>query len=98
MKNHPSQGNVVEETITQRRMAGPNVSTSRPNIRVQILDVLKRRSSFEMEELVDLCHSFTWNQIFLEVDRLSRTGEVRLVPRGAGVYAVTLPQQRASIS
>lgn len=85
--------------MTKNRTTGPKLGASRSNLRVQILDVLKRHPSYEyeMEELVRLCHSFTWNQIFLEVDRLSRTGELRLVPRGAGVYAVTLPQQPASI-
>lgn len=97
MKNYPSN-DIGNEKITKRRMATPNLGASRSNLRVQILDVLKRHPSYEMEELVHLCHSFTWNQIFLEVDRLSRTGELRLVPRGAGVYAVTLPEQPASIS
>ena len=97
MKNYPSSGIAVEE-ITQRRMAGLNVRASQSNLRVQILDALQRRPAYEMEELAALCHSFTWNQIFLEVDRLSRTGEVRLLPRGGGVYAVTLPRQTASVS
>ena len=98
MKNRPSNRIAVLQTTTQRRMAAPSLGASRPDIGVQILDVLKRRPSYEMEELVRLCHTFTWNQIFLEVDRLSRTGEVRLVPRGAGVYAVTLPRHAASVS
>ena len=32
-----------------------------------------------------------WNVVFLEVDRLSRSGHVRLLYRKDGAYAVTLP-------
>lgn len=63
----------------------------RSDIRLQILDILQRHDAYDMEKLVDVCHSFTWNQVFLEVDRLSRTGELRLVPKQAGVYTITRP-------
>lgn len=98
MKNYLSDASIGNAQITNNRMAATKPGASRASLRLQILDVLKQHPSYEMEELVRLCHSFTWNQIFLEVDRLSRTGELRLVPRGAGVYAVTLPEQPASIS
>ncbi|CAE6796933.1 hypothetical protein [Nitrospira defluvii] len=44
-----------------------------------------------LEELVSACPGLTWNQIFFEVDRLSRTGQVQLMRTGAGTYAVRLP-------
>lgn len=44
-----------------------------------------------LEELVVACPGLTWNQVFLEVDRLSRTGQVQLTRAGAGKYAVRLP-------
>lgn len=44
-----------------------------------------------IEDLVRACPDFTWNQIFLEVDRLSRTGQVRLTLKGAGLYSLMLP-------
>lgn len=31
-----------------------------------------------LEEVVDLCPDVTWNQIFLAIDHLSRTGQVRV--------------------
>jgi hypothetical protein len=34
------------------------------------------------------CANLTWNQVFLAVDRLSRRGEIRLVPRSRGAYTV----------
>ena len=44
-----------------------------------------------LEELVSACPGLTWNQIFFEVDRLSRTGQVQLAQAGVGAYAVRLP-------
>ncbi|OQW31223.1 MAG: hypothetical protein A4E19_20560 [Nitrospira sp. SG-bin1] len=31
-----------------------------------------------LEEVVDLCPEVTWNQVFLAIDHLSRTGQVRV--------------------
>ncbi len=61
------------------------------DVRRHIFDALRRTRECDLEELVRGCPAFTWNQVFLEVDRMSRTGEVRLVPRKAGAYAVRLP-------
>ena len=45
-----------------------------------------------MEELLQACDSYTWNQVFLEVDRLSRSGELCLLYKKDGDYAVRLPR------
>ena len=70
--------------------------TPESSLRLQILDVLSHNAVLELEDLVWACSSYTWNQVFLEVDRLSRTGEVQLVYRSPGVYAVTLPARQAA--
>ena len=70
----------------------PGRAAFRPDIRTHILDAVRRRYECDLEELVRVCASYTWNQVFLEVDRLSRTGELRLTPKQAGGYAVKLPQ------
>lgn len=31
-----------------------------------------------MEEVVNLCPGLTWNQVFLVIDHLSRSGQVRI--------------------
>lgn len=31
-----------------------------------------------MEEVVNLCPELTWNQVFLVIDHLSRSGQVRI--------------------
>lgn len=44
-----------------------------------------------LEDLVLACSDLTWNQVFNEVDRLSRSGRLLLTRRGPGVYTVRLP-------
>jgi hypothetical protein len=58
---------------------------------VQIMDVLARLGSDGclLEDLTRQCPDLTWSQIFLELNRLSRMGEVRLRLRGACQYVVT---------
>jgi hypothetical protein len=57
----------------------------------KIVQMVKHRQACDMEDLLEACSSYTWNQVFLEVDRLSRTGELRLFSKRAGKYTVTLP-------
>jgi hypothetical protein len=44
------------------------------------------------EQLITVCPGLTWNQIFYEVDRLSREGRVQLSQEKPGVYRVRLPK------
>ena len=55
-----------------------------------IFDVLAQKGECELDELVTSCPQFGWHQIFLEVDRLSRERQIRLVAKGCGVYVVSL--------
>jgi hypothetical protein len=57
----------------------------------KIVQMVKHRQACDMDDLLEACSSYTWNQVFLEVDRLSRTGELRLFSKRAGEYTVTLP-------
>lgn len=57
----------------------------------KIVQMVKHRQACDMEDLLEACSTYTWNQVFLEVDRLSRTGELRLFSNRAGKYTVTLP-------
>ena len=65
------------------------------DVRVHILEAIRRTYECDLEELVRVCSSYTWNQVFLEVDRLSRTGELQLLRKSNGLYAVRLPLQPA---
>ncbi len=57
----------------------------------RILEAVERTPDCTLEELVDRCPDLTWNQVFLEVDRMSREGQLKLTSRGAGSYTIRLP-------
>ena len=56
-----------------------------------IMEAVAYHPGFSLDELVTVCPTLTWNQIFLEVDRLSRAGHLRLLLMGPGRYAVEVP-------
>jgi hypothetical protein len=58
----------------------------------KVLTVIRQMEECDMDELVRACSRYTWNQVFFEVDRLSRTGELSLVYKKGGDYAVRLPR------
>jgi hypothetical protein len=59
----------------------------------RILDAVHGAPGCELDELVLRVPDLTWNQVFLEVDRLSRTGQVRVTAMGEGTYAIRLPKK-----
>lgn len=54
----------------------------------RIMEVIVRSPGCEIEELVLECEGLSWNQVFLEIDRLSRCGEVQLMQKRPGIYSV----------
>ena len=54
----------------------------------RLLETVSRSPGCLLEELVLDCPDLTWNQVFLTVDQLSRTGQLLLAKKGPGVYAV----------
>jgi hypothetical protein len=54
----------------------------------QVIDIVLKTRACDLEEVTRHCTNLTWNQVFLAVDRLSRSGEVMLVPRSRGTYMV----------
>ncbi len=65
-----------------------------------ILDALTsaKAGGCSLEELMSACSGLTWNQVFLEVDRLSRDNVVMLTHNKPGVYCVRLPKSLNSAS
>jgi hypothetical protein len=59
----------------------------------RILDAVHGAPGCELDDLVLRVPELTWNQVFLEVDRLSRTGQVRVTAMGEGTYAIRLPNK-----
>jgi len=61
---------------------------TRPTATEKILWALSDSKEYLLEDLALCCHGLTWNQVFMEVDRLSRRGQVRLLLKGPGRYTV----------
>ncbi len=56
----------------------------------RIMEIVLRCPGCLLEEVAFQCPDLTWNQVFLAVDRLSRSGELRLTPKEPGVYSLRL--------
>ena len=59
----------------------------------RILDAVHRAPGCQLDDLMLSEPELTWNQVFLEVDRLSRTGQVRMMAMGKGTYTIWLPNK-----
>jgi hypothetical protein len=63
----------------------------------QVIDLVHSVQACNLEEVTRQCTDHTchtWNQVFLAIDHLSRSGEIVLVLRGRGTYVVTFPQRQ----
>jgi hypothetical protein len=54
----------------------------------RVMEVVSRSPGCNLEEVLEECPDLTWNQVFLEVDRLSRDGYVALKLEQRGRYSV----------
>lgn len=59
----------------------------------RILDAVQHAPDCPLDALVEQCPGFTWNQIYLEVDRMSRAGQLQLMHKGFGIYVVVPPRE-----
>ena len=62
----------------------------------QVIDMLFHVQTCDLEDVTRRCPNLTWNQVFLVVDHLSRTGQIGLVPAKGGGYTLTLLHQQGS--
>ncbi len=53
----------------------------------RIFECLQGAEQCEFEALVTRCPEFTWNELFQEVSRLNRTGQV-IITRNVGVFTL----------
>lgn len=58
-----------------------------------IIEEVSRSHECLLDELARSCSGLTWNQVFITVDRLSRTGQLLLTKKGPGGYTVRLPDK-----
>ncbi|UVT14301.1 MAG: hypothetical protein H8K04_10545 [Nitrospira sp.] len=53
----------------------------------RILESLQGSSECEFETLVTRLPQFTWNELFSEISRLSRMGQITIT-RGVGIFTI----------
>ena len=56
----------------------------------QIVEAVRRVPDCTLDEIVRSLPDLGWAEVFLEVDRLSRSGRLQLAKRGLGSYTVRL--------
>jgi hypothetical protein len=54
----------------------------------QVMEVIVRTPGTALDDIVLECPDLSWNQVFLVIDRLTRFGSMRLMPKGQGRYIV----------
>ena len=69
-------------------MARRVLFSSEGDLRKRLLRMVRKRKICDLDELILECTPYSWTQVFLEVDDLSRSGELCLLCKKAGEYAV----------
>jgi hypothetical protein len=59
----------------------------------RILEVVKAHPGYSLEEVTGALPNTSWSDVFLEVDRLSRSGNLRLFQRRFGVTSTICVSQ-----
>ncbi len=57
----------------------------------RILELIGSMPGCKIDDIVGKASDLTWNQVFAEIDRLSRTGRVLVTLHRRGEYMLTLP-------
>lgn len=60
----------------------------------QIIETLREHGGVHLDDLVNRHPAAGWSSVFLAVDRLSRSGQIVLLPCGRGDYRLMLTEQR----
>jgi len=58
-----------------------------------IVETLQRRGPCCLDDVVTYLPNFSWGEVFLAVDRMSRDGRVSLLQLGYSNYQITLRSQ-----
>ncbi|MBX3330144.1 MAG: hypothetical protein KF722_07065 [Nitrospira sp.] len=65
----------------------------------QVRERLEQRdTACPLEEIMELCPELTWNQVFLAIDHLSRTGQVRVTMDVDRTYTVQVYRPVAAVA
>ena len=64
----------------------------------RILRAVKRAHRCDLDSLATSLPELTWNQVFFEIDRLSRNGELVVTFDGGDRYMIQLPAHKKASS
>ena len=74
-------------TTVQERTA---LANERPSLDEWVIAVLQQRGTQTLDQLGKLLPEANWAQLFLAIDRLSRSGKISLWSPGFGDYLITV--------
>lgn len=60
----------------------------------RILGAVKHTHGCDLDTLAQSLPELTWNQVFLEIDRLSRKGDILVTFGTGGRYMIQLPEHQ----
>ena len=60
----------------------------------RILGAVQRTHGCDLDTLTNSLSDLSWSQVFLEVDRLSREGQVQVTFANGGGYMIRLPERK----
>ena len=73
-------------------LRSPGTNDQQSLIVKRILGTLIEQNECSLENLIEMCGAGTSNQVLVEVDRMYRIGEICLLYKKDGDFAVTLPR------
>ncbi len=68
--------------------------TSNVPVTDRILETVQRTHGCDLDMLTKSLSDLSWGQVFLEVDRLSRDGQVLVTFNTGGLYMIRLPDPK----
>lgn len=71
-----------------------SIMASHEPVTDRILGEVKRTHGCDLDALTQSLPDLSWSQVFLEVDRLSRRGQVLVTFGTEGQYMIRLPQHK----
>ena len=76
---------------SEKRVGHPRGEATQEDIRQRIISVIESAIECDLDTLVSRCGDVSWNQVFSEVDHMSRLGIIRLTRSDDRAYRVGAP-------
>jgi hypothetical protein len=96
VRTDPADPKAALSILARRTVMARANHTGQQNLSRQVLAIVRRKRKCNLDDLIKECSSHTWTQVFLEVDHLSRSGQLCIFCKKAGDYTLTLPHAASS--